>query len=407
MAAWRLEKDGCEVTIIEQSPVVGGLISTRNHSMGSVETAANGLLASALVEELFEDCKLVPQRPRKQAKRRYLAVDGRVTRLPLTLKELGGALFKAFRLRSTPPQPGETLKEWGNRAIGPAVTSKIISTAMLGIYASDASELSATSILGRLFNRNQITVKGKLRGTVSAEGGLGVLLSNLRSHLLSRGVTIQTSCHADSDTVLAARSAGPVILAVSAWQAASILADAAWSPALKLLAEKLSEIESIGLVSLTLFFNSKPPRLGFGTLFSQTPPHGEPDGILGCLQNSEIFEGRVHQSSHAVLHSETWILGGRSRGEVILEHSDDELLKLIFEKRDRLIQSQSHERLVGHDISRWPRAIPFYSTAHEQLLPELDNVVDGTILFGNYLGDLGLASILERTRELSRKVNSI
>lgn len=403
VAAWRLQKQGYVVRVIEANANVGGLISTLNHPMGLVETAANGLLASALVEELFTDCGLRIQTPRKTAKRRFLAVDGKVQRLPLTFVEALRAGLKAFRIRRTPPRPRETVQEWGDRAIGKAVTGKILSTAMLGIYAAPASELSATYTVGRYFDPDRATVKGEMRGTVSAPGGMGMLLQRLRATLERRGVKFETSNEADSDVLLASRALGPVVIALSAWSAAKLLSSASASPGLQSRAKLLAEIESIGLVSVTLFFREKPPKLGFGTLFSQTSPHGESDGVLGCLQSSEIFEGRVTGGQHA----ETWILGGRAKGAEFNAKSDEELLNAIYLKRDRLIQPMSRGLVVGQVITRWPRAIPFYGIELETIVPQLTGAIEGTVLFGNYLGDLGLASILERTGDLVRKVNNI
>ncbi|CAN5629656.1 protoporphyrinogen oxidase [soil metagenome] len=403
VAAWRLQKQGYAVSVIEAKANVGGLISTLNHPMGLVETAANGLLASALVEELFTDCGLRVQTPRKTAKRRFLAVDGKLQRLPLTFVEAFRAGLKAFRIRSTPPRPRETVREWGERAVGQAVTGKILSTAMLGIYAAPGSELSAMYTVGRYFDPDRATVKGKMRGTVSAPGGMGMLIQRLRATLERRGVKFETSNEADSDVLLASRALGPVVIALSAWSAAKLLSSASASPALQNRAKLLAEIESIGLVTVTLFFNEKPPKLGFGTLFSQTPPHGESDGVLGCLQSSEIFEGRVTGGQHA----ETWILGGREKGDEFNAKSDEELLSSIYLKRDRMIQPMSRGLVVGQVITRWPRAIPFYGIELETIVPQLTEALDGTVLFGNYLGDLGLASILERTGDLVRRVNNI
>lgn len=395
VSAWSLSRQGHKVSVVSRPGA--GLIATLEHPLGLVETAANGLLASARVEELFADLGLEIQTSKKSARRRFLAVSGRVTRFPLTPLEAFKAAVLAFTARRKPPLAEETLHAWGTRVFGPAMTEKIIGPAMLGIYASDARNLSASLIVGRFYeNPRRRNVRGRLRGTVSAFGGMGTLLKALRKKLESNGVTFQT-VEQIQDLAPFMNSSNHVILATAAWEAAEILS-AFHSGDSRI--PILRRIRSIPILSLTLFFRTQPARRGFGTLFAQTPPFGERDGILGCLQNSEIFEGRAKPGVHA----ETWILGGTENGDELLRQSDDELLARVLDKRDRLIESRSREMLLDSVVTRWARAIPMYSPELEAGLSTLRSenrpaLEPGHVtLFGNYLGELGLASILERTK---------
>lgn len=390
VAAWRLQKDGHSVVVIEKAARSGGMIATLEHPLGLVETAANGLLASQMVEELFADCGLEIQQPKKSARRRYLAVGGKLLRFPLTFLEAVQSLWRLISIQKNPPLPEEALDAWVTRAVGEPAARKIVAPAMLGIYASDSKDLSANLIAGKYLDSSRPrTRSGRLRGTVSAKGGLETLLKHLRSTLENRGVTFQSQFGATEKSM--------IVLALPAWEAARFLkSHYSGDPRIK----TLEEVVSIPLLSVTLFLKQRPPKLGFGTLFAQFSVPGENDGILGCLQNSEIFEGRAN----AGVHSETWILGGNLKGNELIDLSDDEVLRRIIEKRDRLIDVKSRENLLGHVTTRWPRAIPHYSTRLEAILPVLQEPHGRVLLFGNYLGNLGLASILESTRDLSETV---
>lgn len=397
VASWRLQKDGFKVTVVEKSDRAGGLIATARNGFGLVETAANGLLSSQLVEELFRDCGLKIQVPKKNAKRRYMAVDGKLSRWPLSAFETVRLAIGVARIRVTSPKSGELLHDWAARAVGDKVATKLIGPAMLGVYAADSSLLSANLIVGRFFDKTKRrNVRGRIRGTVACEGGMGTLMQSLRSLLESRAVVFKLTTEGRTEIEKARSKKVPVVIATSAWEAAELIPS-------DVRHRSLSKVKSIPLATLTLFFTGAPLKRGFGTLFSQSQEVGEPDGILGCLQNSEIFSDRVTGN----YHSETWILGGALTGTQMLNLTDDQIIHLVIAKRERWIDAHSRSKLASATITRWPRAIPLYSPELEKLVPELLKDTGGVVLFGNYLGDLGLASILESTRVLSERVRNL
>lgn len=394
VAAWSLNRDGFDVTVVEEASRSGGLIASMKASHGLVESGPNGLLCSELVEALFLDCGLSIQETKKSSRKRFLCVDSEVTRYPLSFSETLKVLPKLFRVKKVRPLAKETLHQWGLRALGAPITEKILSVATLGVYGCDAKDLSASLLLGRFFDPTRLRNRpGIKKGTVSVVGGIEQLLIALRKRLDDRGVKFQTGIDARAYFLGNHREDSTVILATPAWKAWELLE--AINPTDERI-PALRRILAIPLISVTVFFKRTPPRRGFGTLFSQSPPLGESDGILGCLQNSEIFEGRASDG----VHSETWILGGPHHGPRLIQAEDSEILEKIFDKRDRWIDSGSREALLESVITRWPQAIPHYSTELEQAIPLLKSDQNGILLFGNYLGDLGLSSILESTRLL-------
>lgn len=438
VAAWSLNRKGYSVKVIERGASCGGLIHTLDINGCKVETAANGLLSSHLVEELFSDCGVPLVPVQAIAKKRYLAVDGRVTRWPLgfgpSLRAFFGLMsLVIFRiaphlkfLKSPAPVNGETLLDWGRRVFGNSFSEKVLSTGVMGIFAASASSLSARLITRRFFQTASVG-KGKSRksgthvGTVSAKAGMGDLISGLKRTLESRGVEFQFST--DGSQYLAGALLSPegapgqtVIVATSASQAAVIFEEvvkqivANQIPGKKdesVVAKRLSEgidslrqIAMIDLVSVTLHFKKPAKRVGFGTLFSQDEKFGGiNDGLLGVLQNSVIFPGRAPSGTS----SETWILGGQTWGPQFLQMDDQHILNSVLKKRLAVL-GEDESQILSHSITKWPRAIPHYSIELERVQDQLNQPFESVLLFGNYLGEIGLRSILEQAERLPERM---
>jgi oxygen-dependent protoporphyrinogen oxidase len=408
VAAWALSRSGYQVTVIEKRSGPGGLIGTLDLDGFKVETAANGLLSSQLVEQLFEDSGVPVISTRKTARRRYLWVGGKVSRWPLgvfsSLRVLFGSLA-IFAVKAFRPEKEESLQSWGARAFGHRFSDRVLATWVWGIFAATADSLSARLVTSRLYRTGEtrhLRKSGRIRGTVSAAQGMGQLISGLRSTLESRGVKFQFDV--DGERALrevlenaSANSENRIVVATSASQAADLLAA---FPIFSAQTKLLREIPMLSLLNIGIHFSKPAKRQGFGTLFSQDARvGGADDGILGALQNSVIFSGRCSEGSS----SETWILGGRGHGERFLKLSDDELLALVLKKRREILGEEESE-VLNFRVTRWPAAIPHFGKKLENVQTELNKQIGPVVLFGNYLGELGLRSILEQAEQLPLKL---
>lgn len=416
VAAWSLVRQGYQVTVIERSAVPGGLIGTFDLDGFKVETAANGLLSSQLVEELFEDCAVPLIAAQRTAKKRYLWVDGEVTRWPLKFTESVRAaigLVAVLALKVFDAKPEESLLEWGRRALGKAFADKVLATGVWGIFASPAATLSASLITQRLFDKStsedvkRVRRRGRYRGTVSAAGGMGDLISGLHRCLEERGVRFKFG--EDGEHILRQATEGSklakgesdewIVVATSAKQAAILLRP---FPIFSKHVNHLATISMLSLISIGIHFSKPAKRLGFGTLFSQDEALGGfNDGVLGALQNSVIFSGRCENETS----SETWILGGQDHGERFLNLSDDELLHMVLKKR-RDVLGEEEPEILGFRVTRWPHAIPHFGKNLEQAQMELNKPIGPVVLFGNYIGEIGLRSILEQAESLPSKLRT-
>lgn len=408
-SAFYLVRVGYRVEVIEAQERAGGLIATTEFPEGRVESAANGLLNSALVEDLFETVGLAILPTKKSSKRRFIFRDGRPRRWPLglgaTLGLVGFVLRFLFVRKSVQPKEAEPVSVWGARAMGAEASRYTIETALQGIYAGDAAKMSARLIVGRFFGlRPKQSAaklpnrKPKIRGTVSAPEGMGQLIAHMRAYLEKQGVVFrfgQPFSFENGGLGSAFKNEGsiprvdhPVIVATSASAAAQLLAgtDPDRSKA-------LSEIELLPVLTTTVFFKRPiESAQGFGCLFP--PTEGKP--MLGVLMNSFIFDGRARQG-----FSETWIFGGAhgaTRTPRLFEMQDQEILNLVDQERSTCFRAQSER--MNYKITRWPTALPHYTVALEKRLPVLLEPRQNVWLVGNYLGQIGLAKILESAAEL-------
>lgn len=395
-AAYYLQRAGYRVEVIEERERPGGLISTLAEPFGRVETAANGLLNSVYVEELFSELGLEIAPTLASAKKRYIFRAGGAKRWPLglsgTLRLLLFSLRYFFSRSKVSPRAEESVRAWADRVFGSEVRNYLIEAFLQGVYAGDPGRMSASIIFGRFFSKSSdkktSQQKPRIRGTVSAPEGMGQLIEVWRTYLEKRGVAFRFGAKAPSlDTAPDA----PVVIATAAPAAADLLEKL--DP---LRAEKLRKIEILPLVTATVAFSQPTPVRGFGCLF----PPIENRRALGVLMNESIFAHRVQSG-----YSETWILGGAHKeSERILSMSDGEILRLIQEERVIALKASPDEEPKGVRMTRWPRALPHYTVEVEALLPHLSGLRENVVLIGNYLGQIGLAKILESALHLPHEI---
>jgi oxygen-dependent protoporphyrinogen oxidase len=387
--AYFLFKSGVPVRIVEKQSRVGGLLGTRRTEHGLVETAANGLINSARLEAMCADIGVSLEPLQPQSRARYFW-RGEVRRWPLSFGEslrLGTGLIR--NLGHWRPNAGETLTVWGNRLLGDAAVRHALTPAMGGIYASDADVLSASLIFNRKGlglepahqNGHAKAAKPSVRGTVSPKGGMQELLDGLSGYLRRQGVSIELNQSAQIE-----REATTVIC-TSATQAAELLAE--HSPEVSNL---LRQVELLPIVTATCFYeHSERQPQGFGCLF----PRNSEFRALGVLFNDCLFAGR------SALRSETWILGGAPDREAA-NLSDAELEMIL--RRNHALLVGAEEPLLSFHATRWQKALPHYTLSLERTLTTLPPLPNHLALVGNYLGQIGLAKIIERAHNVATQM---
>ena len=384
-AAYFLQKAGFKIEIFEKSDRAGGLIRSTNTPHGLAESAANAFLNSALLESVAQDIGVEMLRTLPSSKARYLYRDGKAARWPLRFLEtirLLPALFRfLFFKRSLFPKPEQSVATWADVNLGPAARQQLLAPALQGIYAGDVKRLSANLILGHLFKKNGQS-KPSFRGSTSPKNGMGEFIEKMMAHLKAHGAVF----HFGQEYSLT--EGATVILCCPPPAAAQIVQNI--SPQ---LSDWLKKIELLPVISVTCFFPESAKLIhGFGCLF----PRNEGIRSLGVLSSSEIFAGRGP-------HTETWILGG-AEDPTILQLSDTDLLQIISKDRTQLLGENTPP--LSTKIHRWEQGIPHYTVELERLLPEI-KAPRGIHLFGNYLGKLGVAKILEAASKLPEEIDHV
>lgn len=384
--AFYLVRAGRRVRLVESGERHGGLLRTLASASGLVETGANAILASQVVEECAQDIglELVPALP--SARKRYIWRWGAPRRWPLgvraTLRFLFFTLPRFLLTRAAlAPRPGESVGAWGRRCLGAEATEYLLVPGLAGVYAGDAEKLSATLILGRFFSSTrEKSAKGKLRGSVAPRAGMGSWAEAFVGYLRRHEVEFASEARDDLETVVA----------LPAPAARAFLSEKA-----PILADLLAEIRTLPLVTATLFPAADTKGVeGFGCLF----PRSQGFRVLGLLANDRIFPGRVAPG----FRSETWIFGGGTDlGGV--ELNDEELYRLIRREREKMFGPAPLPAPIVH---RWPRAIPAYEVGLEPILSGLGarQYRDGAYrIFGTYLRALGLGRVLAAAKELAEE----
>lgn len=99
------------------------------------------------------------------------------------------------------------------------------------------------------------------------------------------------------------------------------------------------------------------------------------------------------------MRSETWIFGSDRAAGL---NSDDAVHAAI--RRDRAILTGSDQPATAVYITRRTSGLPIYGTAVLDVQRELETLPGTIALVGNYLGRIGVASILEGAEHAARRL---
>jgi len=191
-----LKKSGFKVSILEKSEQVGGKIATRQTAFGLAETGANALFLNEDSLELLKDLNLEIL-PASKKLTKLLYIKGR-PRKALQLKLFTKLAFNIFK---KPPlvSDGLSVSDFFQPLLGNNIIDNYLSPALSGIYATPSEKLHFKSIFQNFNQKHQFksywdfirllvkTKKAKsqneLKGSVSFEGGMQVLINKLHSFL--------------------------------------------------------------------------------------------------------------------------------------------------------------------------------------------------------------------------------
>lgn len=380
LTSYFLVKKGYQVTVLERAPIVGGKLQTVQTPYGMAETAANGILADVLVEEVCADIAVPLIGTLKKSKARYIYCDGKPRRWPLGFIDSLRLLWFLFRKpwRNQTSLKGKTLAQWLETYVSKNTVDRLFTPACQGIFGVGCEQLSAKLVMNYFFNSKK-RAKGQLRGTVSAVGGMSQIVQSLKSFLVEKGVTFIQREVTDLKALTAEYE--EVVVATDITTCAQLLMNIK-----DYRGQALFAVPTVDITSINVFWeNLHAPYPGFGILF----PRGEGIVALGVLQNTFIFENRSKNTL-----SETWIY----RTADLEENPTANVLS------DRFEVLGDGEELKASRTNIWPKALPLYGLELERVLDNLPPGHPRIHLMGNYLGDLGLNRLFARAKQLAEDI---
>ena len=397
LAAYALDQRGYRVTLLEQKPRAGGLISTTRTKHGIAESAAHSLIATDAVRELCRDLGVDLIEPRKESHAKFVVRNGKLVRFPLKLREaLNLAGHVAFN-KST--GLNERVDAWGRRHLGDSALEYLLTPFVRGIYGVQPAELGVAAAFPflnlpkgqtllsaaahRVFNRSK-----KKKGRAAPRHGMGDLVGRLERRLENQlGTRFRKH-----EKIHELPDAPNVIIATPAYAAAQLM-----QKSVPQLADSLRNVHYTPIISVTTFVDKHSldhPIHGTGVLM----PAREGTKSLGILFNSSSFESRVADDSRFA--SFTVMMGGTTHPEW-LDAPDDEIRQAIKLELWALLGIREPRETIIH---RWPQALPQYSVDLPNVWQKaLDTwcVIPGRVLFGNYTGQISLRGMIESAAKLN------
>lgn len=377
--AYYLEKKGFQCEIFEAKEKPGGKIITQKTPYGICEKAANAIFSSDDVIELLTELDVnyvcAPSKIRK------LIYRNNKISSPVKPWELARTLFSL--LKKVPTDSNITVHDFFLPLLGEKLCHELLSTALSGIYATDAKKLHFKSLfpdykqsgryLGLIKFLRSRRKKNKTKPvSISFENGMEEII-----HKLIR--KIKAPIHYENSPIL--NSNYNNIICTDAIDAAKVLQND--HPQISNLLEK---INYTALNTLTVFSNTRIDELknAFGVLI----PAKKHEQLIGIVANCEVFPKRV---SNKKLHSYTLI----SRSTKL---SQKEILEDFF----KVTQLKS-ENIVHTEGKDWKRAIPRYdlnrSNIIQKIRSEMAKDTCGVILFGNYIDGISLREIVRQAKD--------
>ncbi len=442
--AWHLRRRGIEVTVLEASDTVGGVVQSVRRDGYLVERGPNSCTLTpglaALVESLALTPMLRPAAP--QAQRRYIVRDG----VPLEVPSSPGALARSplfslsakVRLLREPfisrrlDAGDESVADFVTRRLGREPLEWAVDPFVSGVYAGDPARLSVRHAFPRLAaleREHGSLFKGMLaagrkarvaRGAGDAAAGRHTMVSftdgmatlplalaesigRERIHTLTRvvGITsreygVDVTVERDGERQLLHADLVISTLPLHALSAITL------PPGAHSALAPLQRVPYPPVASLALGLRRADVAHaldGFGMLV----PSREQRKTLGVLFSSTLFERRA-PDGHVLL---TCFLGGIRHPELGVA-STSTLLDVVQPELATLLGVSGAPKFVEHTV--WPRAIPQYDLGHDDVLraaDALEGLVPGLMVDGQFRRGVSVGDCITGGEEIATRAATV
>lgn len=424
--AWFLLRRGFHVTLLEAGSEPGGTIRTIERGgflvdTGPTSTLYRGGALGELIDDLGLASEVIEADPRAP---RYIVRDDRLIPLPMS----PGAFFKTplfsarakWRLLGEPfrsrAASEESIAQFVRRRLGPEFLDWAVDPFVSGVYAGDPERLSVRAAIPRLYAleaEHGSLFRGALvralRGSPGGPQPRGRLISFRRGlQTLPRAIAAKLGSAvrlnarvaalerlADGDWIVHASSdrqrARSVVLATSAYDAATLIAS--FAPA---AARELEAIRYPTVASVAVGFRREQiahPLDGFGALL----PRRLARETLGVIFSSSIFPGRAPAGGVLL----TAFIGG-ARNPAVRDRSTAELEGRVLDDLRVLLGIRGDP--MFRQVTLWPRAIPQYEAGHLQRVARIDSTLaawKGLHARANWRDGVSLADSVQNAKNLA------
>ena len=405
--AFRLQKMGFDVLVLESGDRAGGVIRSEQIQGHLVEWVPNSLLPTPHTYGLLEELGLLQdliQAPPKSP--RYIVVDGKMKVVPfgpMSYRGMARAMGELFvRSRSGGEESSdESIASFFRRRFGDEAHDRLVAPFVAGIYAGDTEKLSIGATFPRMLDveRNSGSlIKGMLMrksgGDSKDEKPSGPRRGS-RISSFPQGMSVLTNRMAGMISIrynaAGVRIGGDVhpratVLAVPAYRAAEVLDETQPEIAASLRSIEYAPIV-VAATSLPLSGLTEPHR-GFGFLVAK----GERFHMLGTVFNSSLFADRAPQDRVLL----TSFLGGATRPEAY-DWPDQRVWDVVSSELQKVLKTSIPPEPIG--LFRHRLAIPQYTIGHQDRIRALRDEVKrcpGLFLAGNFLDGVSVPACMEQ-----------
>ena len=438
-AAYWLQKEGWDITVLEADPEPGGSMITRRGDGFLIDYGPNsGLdttpLITQMVAELGLDDEIVYAN--EIGNKRYILKNGRLHALPTN--PLAFIRTDLFSLRAKlrllaepfigPSQDGyhQSISQFVERRLGREFLDYAINPFVAGVFAGNPDELSVKSAFPKLYRLEEVyggLIKGFIKGAkerkersetskqsarmFSFKSGMQVFPKAIAA---KPGIRLRSNCKVEkvirrqSRFTIFYRHNGKtaedesdiILSAIPAYGAAAVFAE--------MDQELYRHLNSIYYPPVKVLYLGYPkeairqPLDGFGFLI----PEKEKKTFLGAIWSSTIFPDRSRDDMAAF----TLFIGG-ARSPELFEGDHDLLNKAVVAEFHEIMGINQAPVFMKEKM--WARAIPQYTigyVAHERYFETFERDHPGIFLSGNYRGGISVGDCIKNSETTYLKIKA-
>jgi oxygen-dependent protoporphyrinogen oxidase len=436
--AYRLQKSGLDVMLLEAAPYAGGLVGTVERDGFLFETGPQSFQGTetlrALFRELGFESEVVNADPRAP---RFIYRGKKLRKIPMSPQALAASslLGAASRWRvasepfrkTQPPTEEETIANFVRRKFGHEILEYLVAPFVSGVYAGDPEKLSLRAAFPTLdeWEREYGSVlrgakksreaKGTAKGPpplCSFKRGMHTMMEALARTLGGRAqmnaaveaITREGAAGRETYEVRFTQNgqahslrASAVVMATPAYIASTLLE--------RISAPLAATLSGIAYAPVAVIANGYYARQFVGELagFGVLIPRSEGIRTLGTVFNSALFLGRAPAGSATI----TSFVGGATDPGIVYE-PEQEIGKIVTGENSALLQITGAP--ITQAVWRHPKALPQYNLGHGHIVESIrdaERELPGLFFAGNYLEGPALGKCVDeafKTAEAAGKL---